>query len=69
MDTSSYLLVTVFKGCFGAVLLLAAYFLFDFITPDKNFNELFKKDTVGSGAVIVAAFLLGIALIVSGAPF
>ncbi len=69
MDVTSYLFVTVFKGVFGAMLLLIAYLLFDFITPDKNFHELFKKNTIGSGAVIVAAFLLGLSIIVSGAAF
>ena len=69
MDIWSYIGVTVFKGIFGVVLLLAAYWLFDRMTPDKHFYEIFKSDGICSGAVIVAAFMLSIAIIVSGAAF
>ncbi len=69
MDMTSYLLVTAFKGVFGVVLLLAAYLLFDRMTPDYHFANTFEKPGISGGAVIVAAFMLAIALIVSGAAF
>ena len=69
MDILSFLLTNLINGIIALVLLLTGYKIFDKITPDWNFQEIFKEKGVSGGAIIVSAFLIGLALVIMGAAF
>jgi uncharacterized membrane protein YjfL (UPF0719 family) len=67
MDIGSFLLANVLNGLIALALLLAGYFVFDRMTPKWDFTEVFSEKGVSGGAIIVAAFLLGLAIVVAAA--
>lgn len=69
MELGTFLLANLLNGIMAVILMLTGYKIFDKITPDWNFQEIFKEKGVSGGAIIVAAFLLGLALVIMGAAF
>lgn len=69
MELGTFLLANLLNGIMAVILMLTGYKIFDKITPDWNFEEIFKEKGVSGGAIIVAAFLLGLALVIMGAAF
>lgn len=67
MDIGSFLLANVLNGIIALALLLAGYFTFDRMTPKWNFTEVFSEKGVSGGAIIVAAFLLGLSIVIAAA--
>lgn len=67
MDIGSFLLTNVFNGLIALALLLAGYFAFDRLTPSWDFTEVFREKGISGGAIIVAAFLLGLAIVIAAA--
>lgn len=69
MELGTFLLANLINGIVALVLMLTGYKIFDWITPVWNFEEIFKEKGVSGGAIIVAAFLLGLSLVLMGAVF
>ncbi len=69
MSISIYLLTSFLSGIIGIVLLLAGFFLFNKIIPECDLTEIFCAKGISNGAVIVSAFLLGLAIVIASASF
>lgn len=69
MDISSFLLTNILNGLLAVALLLGGFKLFDFLTPKWDFGEAFNGSNFTGGSIVVAAFLLGLALVISSASF
>lgn len=69
MNIWNFLLTNLLNGILGGALLLLFYFLFDKMTPKWDFTEVFREKGISGGAIIVAAFLLGLSIILSSATF
>ncbi|MDT8718871.1 DUF350 domain-containing protein [Clostridium sp. 19966] len=63
MDLLKNLGVSALFGFLGIVILIVGYKLFDWVIP-LDFNKELEKNNL-SVAIVIAAMLLGIALIVS----
>jgi putative membrane protein len=50
----------------GIIILLAAYFVIEKITPENTWKEVVEKNNVAV-AIVLAAFIIGISLIISAA--
>ncbi len=50
----------------GIIILLAAYFIIEKITPENTWKEVVEKNNVAV-AIVLAAFIIGISMIVSAA--
>jgi uncharacterized membrane protein YjfL (UPF0719 family) len=69
MSITVYLMTSLMAGIIGIVLLLAGFVLFDKLTSEYNFTEIFNAKGVSGGAIIVSAFLLGLAIVIASASF
>ena len=69
MDVSTFLITNLVNGFIGILLLLVGFFLFNIMTPKWNFADVFKDKGISGGAIVVAAFLLGLSIIVSATGF
>ena len=69
MNIWNFLLTNLLNGILSGALLLLFYFLFDKMTPKWDFTEVFREKGISGGAIIVAAFLLGLSIILSSATF
>ena len=69
MNIWSFLFTNLLNGLLGGALLLLFYFLFDKMTPKWDFTEVFREKGISGGAIIVAAFLLGLSYILGSAAF
>jgi hypothetical protein len=65
MNISAYLVTCFLGGLAGVFWLLVGFLLFNLMTPKWDFQEVFREKGISGGAFIVAAFLLGLALVVS----
>ncbi|MEG0850379.1 MAG: DUF350 domain-containing protein [Flavobacterium sp.] len=50
----------------GIIILLAAYFIIEKITPENTWKEIVEKNNVAV-AIVLAAFIIGISMIISAA--
>ncbi|MRX39167.1 DUF350 domain-containing protein [Flavobacterium sp. LC2016-23] len=50
----------------GIIILLAAYFVIEKITPENTWKEVVEKNNVAV-AIVLAAFIIGISMIISAA--
>ncbi|KRD11128.1 hypothetical protein ASE21_05275 [Flavobacterium sp. Root901] len=50
----------------GIIILLAAYFIIEKITPENTWKEVVEKNNIAV-AIVLAAFIIGISMIVSAA--
>ena len=64
MNIGSYILTNLVNGILGIILLILGYKLFDISTPKFKFVEMFKKDKVTNGSIIVGSFIIGLAIII-----
>lgn len=69
MDIQMFLLTNFLNGVIGILLLLTGYLVFDKLTPSIDFGEVFSTKGLTGASIIVAAFLIGLALVVSKATF
>ena len=67
LNITSFLLTNLANGLIGMVLLILGYGLFNLMTPKVDFNAIFNSDKVGGGSVIIAAFILALAIVISKA--
>lgn len=69
MNMWTFLAANGLNGIMAMAMLLIGYFIFDKLTPRWDFDEVFRTKGVSGGAVIVAAFLLGMSLVIAAAGF
>lgn len=69
MDVTTFLITNLLNGLIGVVLLLGGYKIFDLITPKWNFQQVFKEKGISGGAIIVSAFLIALAMVISSTAF
>lgn len=50
----------------GIIILLAAYFIIEKITPENTWKEVVEKNNIAV-AIVLAAFIIGISMIISAA--
>ncbi|MDX6191026.1 DUF350 domain-containing protein [Flavobacterium sp. Fl-318] len=50
----------------GIIILLAAYFIIEKITPENTWKEVVEKNNVAV-AIVLASFIIGISMIISAA--
>ena len=67
MSITSFLLTNFANGIIGAALLIVGYLIFNLMTPKVNFNDIFNSDKIGGGSIIIAAFIIGLALVIGKA--
>jgi uncharacterized membrane protein YjfL (UPF0719 family) len=67
MNITSFLITNLINGLVGIVLLILGYVIFDKITPRSDFDEIFSSKTFNGGSIIVAAFILGLAIVIGKA--
>ena len=69
MSISSFLLTNFLNGVMGIALLLIGFFIFNISTPNWDFTNAFKEKGVSGGAIVVAAFLIGLSIIIAATGF
>ena len=65
MNISGYLLTCFAGGVMGLFFFLAGFKLFDRLTPGWDFEKAFSGNVFTGGSLVVAAYLLGLAIIIS----
>lgn len=61
-----YVLSALLYSTLGIVILLAAYWVIEKITPENTWKEVVEKQNIAL-AIIAAAFIIAIAIIISSA--
>ncbi len=69
MNIGNFLLTNTLNGLLGIVLLLIGFFTFNLLTPKWSFTDVFNSKGVSGGAIVVAAFLLGLSITIAAAGF
>lgn len=69
MNISTFLITNLVNGLIGILLLLFGFFIFNIITPKWNFTDVFREKGISGGAIVVAAFLLGLSIIIAATGF
>jgi len=69
MNIGSFLLANGLNGLMAIAMLLAGFFIFDKLTPRWNFTNVFREKGLSGGAIVVAAFLIGLSLVIAAAGF
>lgn len=69
MNIGAYLITNLVNGIMAMALLLAGFFIFNLLTPKWDFEEVFRAKGISGGAVIVAAFLLGMSIVIAAGCF
>lgn len=65
MNIGTYLLTCFIGGAMGVFFFLVGYKLFDMITPGWDFEKAFSGTGFTGGSLVVAAYLLGLAIVIS----
>lgn len=65
MNIADFLAANFLNGLIAMVLLAAGYKVFDLLTPGWDFSDVFKKNTITNGGVVIAAFLVGLAIVIA----
>jgi putative membrane protein len=60
------ILSSVLFSSLGLVILLAAYYVVEKLTPENTWKEIVENKNVAL-AIVFGAFIIGIAIIISGA--
>lgn len=66
MNQAQNLVISVIYGFVGILLLIAGYYLYELITPFSVKKELIEDQNIAIG-VVVAAMILGMAIIIAAA--
>jgi len=69
MNLVDFLWANFLNGAMAIGLLLVGFFLFNILTPNWNFTHVFKEKGLSGGALVVAAYLLGLSIIIAAAGF
>ena len=69
MNIGSFLLANLLNGIMAMAMLLIGFFVFNILTPNWDFTGVFKTKGISGGAVVVAAFLLGMSIVIAAAGF
>ena len=69
MNIGSFLLANLLNGIMAMAMLLIGFFVFNILTPNWDFTGVFKTIGISGGAVVVAAFLLGMSIVIAAAGF
>lgn len=65
MTMFNFILVNLLNGLMAISLLLIGYTLFDFLTPNWDFKDVFKKGYISNGGLVIGAFLIGLSIIIA----
>jgi putative membrane protein len=65
MSMTNFLLTNLLNGLIAIVLLMIGYKVFDWLTPRWDTHEIFGQGFVSNGGIVVAAFLLGLAIVIA----
>jgi hypothetical protein len=65
VNVTMYLITCLAGGMIGIVLFVAGFKLFDYATPGWDFEKAFSGHVFTGGSLVVAAYLLGLAIIIS----
>ena len=57
---------SIIYSVLGFVILLAAYFIIEKMTPENTWKEVVEKNNIAV-AIVLAAFIIGISMIISAA--
>lgn len=69
MNLWTFLAANGLNGLMAIIMLLAGFFIFDKLTPNWDFINVFQEKGISGGAIIVAAFLLGLSIVIAAAGF
>lgn len=69
MNITDFLLANFLNGIMAIAMLLTGFFVFNLFTPKWSFTRVFKEKGVSGGAIVVAAFLLGLSIVIAAAGF
>lgn len=69
MNIPLFLLTNFLNGVLGICLLLMGFFIFDKITPNWSFINVFKEKGISGGSIIVSSFLIGLSIIIAATGF
>ncbi len=69
MDPTTYILITSINAMLTMAFLLLGFFLFDKLTPKWDFSDVFKEKGVSGGAIVVSAYIVGLALVLAAASY
>ena len=65
MSMGTFLATNLLNGLLAIALLMAGYKVFDLLTPKWKTHEIFGQGHVSNGGLVVAAFLLGLAIVIA----
>ena len=65
MSMWHFLLTNLLNGLLAIGLLMAGYKIFDLLTPKWDTHEIFGKGYLSNGGLVVASFLLGLAIVIA----
>ena len=65
MNIGGFLLTNLCNGLMAVVLLVIGYKVFDLMTPGWDFKNVFTKSTLTNGGLVIAAFLIGLAVVIA----
>ena len=65
MNMGTFLLTTLLNGILAIALLMIGYKAFDLLTPKWDTHEIFGKGYISNGGLVVACFLLGLAIVIA----
>ena len=68
-NISTFLLTNLLNGIMGIILLLLGFFIFNKFTPNWDFTDVFKTKGISGGAIVVAAYLIGLSIIIAATGF
>ncbi len=69
MNLGTFLLANGLNGLMAIAMLLIGFFVFDRLTPNWDFTDAFRQKGISGGAVVVAAFLLGLSIVIAATGF
>lgn len=65
MSIWAYLLTCFLGGMMGVFFFIAGFKLFDWMTPGWDFEKAFSGSVFTGGSLVVAAYLIGLAIVIS----
>ena len=66
MNITAFLTANIINGLLGVALLVLGYKAFDLLTPKWDFHKAFNNnDTVTNAGLVIAAFLIGLSLVIA----
>ena len=69
MNIGSFLLVNLLNGVMAAVLLGISFWIFKVLVFGHEFSDVLREKGVSGGAIILAAFIIGMGFAIGFASF